>query len=157
MKSKQFMSVKMLLAVVFSAIMIVSCDKDDDNPRLRSVEKDLEQVEESGFTGSIVLSENSDQSFNIKVTLDSTANEEVHLVELVNGSFDDPGEVALNLKDITGTGDKVTVDNTLIKKIKIGEDSVDVNYSSFLTKETFVRVIFSEAYPDSVLAVGKFK
>lgn len=157
MKRKQFKSLKILLPVLFSAFVLVSCDKDDDGSKLRFVDKNLEEVGDSGFTGSIRLSENSDQSFNIRVIMDTTVNGETHLVELVNGTTDEPGEVALNLKEIEGTGGKVTVDNNNIKKIKIGSDSVDVNYNSFLEKSTFIRVIYSEDYPDSVIAVGRFK
>ena len=144
----------LLLAItgLTALITVSSCEKEKSN--LRSKNYALTAVT-SGATGMVIISENADKSFNIKVNVNKTFKDTVHLVKLYSGSLTTPGALALALGNITGTGNAVSSEARNIKQIKLADNSMkNVTYDSIVNYKAFIKVLHSEFRGDSLLARG---
>jgi hypothetical protein len=144
----------LLLTVTGLAVLITvsSCKKEKSS--LRSKDYALSAVT-TGATGTVTISENADKSFNIKVNVNKTFKDTVHLVKLYSGSLSTPGALALALGNITGTGNAVSSEARNIKQIKLADNSMkNVTYDSIVNYKAFIKVFHSEFRGDSLLARG---
>lgn len=143
-----------LLASAFCSLLLVSCDKDDDTAA-RSQEFNLQQEGNNGVTGKLRVSENADKSFNLRVTLNKSVKDTVHLLRLYNGSLNDEGVLALSLNNITGNGGAVSAETLSIKKLK-GPDNTEIqlNYDSILKYNAYLHVLYSATKSDSIISKG---
>jgi hypothetical protein len=136
-------AVALVLGVTFAA-----CSDDDDaTPSLRSKEfKLIKGLTDSTQVGTVKLSENTDSSINLTLTLNSTVKDTVSKVYLIKGTATAPLADSLTKGDLKGTGSKVSVD--------IWKSSKAYKYDSALANiSAFAKVKFS-ATKDSVIAVG---
>jgi hypothetical protein len=137
-------AVALVLGVTFAA-----CSDDDDaTPSLRSKEfKLIKGLTDSTQVGTVKLSENTDSSVNLTLTLNSTAKDTVTKVYVIKGTATAPlADSLFKGGDLKGTGSKVSID--------IWKSSKAYKYDSALANiSAFAKVKFS-ATKDSVIAVG---
>lgn len=151
MKTGKF-GLLLTLPVLAALITVSSCKKDKSS--LRSKDYTLTAVT-TGANGTVTISENTDKSFNIKVNLNKSIKDTVHLVKLYSGSLTTPGALALTLGNITGTGNAVSGETRNIKQIKLPDNSMkNVTYDSIINYKAFIRVFHSTFRGDSLLAKG---
>jgi hypothetical protein len=142
------------LPVLAAMVIVSSCEKDKDN--LRQKDFTLAAVGTVGASGVVTISENSDKSFNVKLSLNKSVKDTVHLVKMYSGSIANPGALALTLSNITGTGNTVVSGETRnIKQIKLSDNSMkNVTYDSIINYKAFIRVFHSAFRGDSLIANG---
>ena len=155
----KFVKFRSAIAIALMSAMLpvtmISCDKDDDNDNLRSKEYPLAAVGNSGVTGKVTFKENTDKSFNVIVSVTKSQKDTVHLLNILNGTVANPGPVALNLANITGTGAAATSETKNVKQIKLADNSMkNVTYDSILKFTGHVKMVFSATKSDSTLASG---
>lgn len=142
-----------MLPVLAAMVTISSCEKDKDN--LRQKNFTLTAVGTVGASGTVTISENSDKSFNVRLNLNKSVKDTVHLVKMYSGSIANPGALALTLSNITGTGNAVSGETRNIKQIKLPDNSMkNVTYDSIINYKAFIRVFHSAFRGDSLIANG---
>jgi len=135
------------------SLFLVSCDKDD-GPRY--TEYSIPANGNSGINALVRITEKSATSFDLKVSLSGSKKDTVHVMKIYNGSPDNPGNVAIDLSNITGTGGPVSGQTSNISQIKWTDGSNKTfNYDSIVKHTAFIRVNFSAFNSDSVVARGK--
>jgi hypothetical protein len=161
MKTSNFFRRGVVIAAASICVIIFACKKNDDNvPQLRTQEYSLSAVGASKVTGKVTVTENADKSFNVKVALDSSAKDTVHLMNIHNGSIASPGDIAIPLNSITGTGAAATGETQNIKTAMQGDVTVPLTYDSILVYNGYLNVYYSAARADSLIAranIGKNK
>lgn len=145
------------LAITLPALIIIvavsSCKKDKDN--LRQKDYSIAAVGTLGATGTVTVSENSDKSFNLKVSINKSVKDTVHLVKVFSGSLTTPGALALTLGNITGSGNAVSGETRNIKQIRLADNSMkNVTYDSIINSKAFIRVYHSAFRADSLISRG---
>jgi len=151
MLTKKIVSMSLLLGVGLS-LTVISCKKDSNN--LRSKTYPLTAVF-AGATGTVTISENADKSFNIKVLVDKSVRDTLHLVKLYSGSLTTPNAIALPLSTIVGTGNTASAETASIKQIKLPANSMkNVTYDSIINYKAFIKVFHSTFRGDSLIAKG---
>jgi hypothetical protein len=145
------------IAIILTSFVIIgaasSCKKDKNN--LRKKDYSLEAVGTLNASGTVTISENSDKSFNIRISLNKSVKDTVHLVKMFSGSLTTPGAEALNLANITGTGNAVSGETRNIKQIKLADNTLkNVTYDSIINYKAFIRVYHSTFRADSLIAKG---
>jgi hypothetical protein len=153
---KMKMRSKSTIMILSSLVLLYglnSCKKE--KTQLRQKEYALTAVGSLGASGSVVVSENADQSFSVRVSLTKTVKDTVHLVRMFSGSIAVPGAKALDLTNINGTGGAVTATTANIKQIRLPDNSLkNVTYDSVIKMKAFVRVFHSSFRGDSLIARG---
>lgn len=161
MKVKNLFSRTLLAAAVSTCAIMFACKKsDDDIPQLRSQEYSLSPVGASHITGKVTFTENADKSFNVKVALDSSVKDTVHVMHIHNGSVSSPGDIAIPLSSITGTGAAASAETRNINTALMNEATVPLTYDSVLVYNGYLNVHYSAARTDSLIAqtnIGKNK
>lgn len=151
------------LFVMLAALLVVcffSCAKEKsfenkDATSLRSREYPLNEVGGSGVLGSIVISENSDSSFNVLVSVTKSVQDTVHVVHIHKGAVGSGGTVAVNLTPITGTGGATESETTNISEIVLPDNTTEkINYDGIMNFTGYVDVHYSALKSDSLLAEG---
>lgn len=141
------------LAGIIALVTVSSCKKDKDN--FRSKDYTLAAVGTVGASGTVTISENSDKSFNVKVSLNKSVKDTVHLVKMYSGSLVTPGALALTLGTITGNGGAVSSETRNIRQIKLADNSMkNVTYDSIINYKAFIKVFHSAFRADSLIAKG---
>jgi hypothetical protein len=150
-KAARLMAVGLVLAVAFAAC------KDDDKttPSLRSKTFNLTVSSSSASqAGTVKLSENTDSSVNLTVTLTKTTSGVKSPLYLIGGTVAAPLTDTLMIDTIAGTGNAVT--QTLWNKIKtvtVNGQQRKFNYDSAMALPAFAKISYS-ATKDSVVAIG---
>ena len=161
MKVTNLFSRAVVIAAASICVIMFACKKNDDNiPQLRSQEYSLSPVGGSGIKGKVTFTENTDKSFNVKVALDSSVKDTVHVMHIHNGSIASPGGIAIPLNSITGTGAAASSETQNIKTAMQGETSVPITYDSVLVYNGYLNVHYSASRIDSLIAqtnIGKNK
>jgi len=147
------------LAITLPALIIIvavsSCKKDKDKDNLRQKDYPIAAVGTLGATGTVTVSENSDKSFNLKVSINKSVKDTVHLVKVFSGSLTTPGALALTLGNITGSGNAVSGETRNIKQIRLADNSMkNVTYDSIINSKAFIRVYHSTFRADSLISRG---
>lgn len=151
MKTGKF-GLLLTLPVLVALITVSSCKKDKSS--LRSKDYALSAVT-TGASGTVTISENADKSFNIKVSLNKSVKDTVHLAKLYSGSLTNPGALAVTLSNITGTGNAASGETRNITQIKLADNSMkNVTYDSIINYKAFIKVFHSAFRGDSLLAKG---
>jgi hypothetical protein len=160
MKAGMFRSLLLVMGLALFTGCLYSCSKEKsfenggDPSSLRSKEYALNEVGGSGVSGSIVISENNDSSFNILVSVNNSVQDTVHLVHLHNGSPGSGGNVALTLESITGTGGATQSETTNISEIELSDRSIEkMTYDDIIKFTGYVDVHYS-VNNDSLIAEG---
>ena len=153
----KFVNIKQAIAIaLISALMpvtMISCDKGDDDVRWK--EYPLAATGGSGVTGKIRFTENADRSFNVLVTLNKSVKDTAHLVNILHGSTTTPGATAIELTNITGTGNTASSETKNIKQMKLPDNSLkNINYDSILKFNGNVNVLYSATRSDSSITKG---
>ena len=156
MKAASFRWRSVMTGVLTATILFFACKKDDvSKPALRSQEYPLSAAGNSGVTGKITISENTDSSFNVKVALDRSVKDTVHVLHIHNGSISSPGNIAIPLTSITGTGGAASSITSNIKQVTLPGSTVKVlTYDSILVYNGYVNVHYSAYRIDSLIAQG---
>jgi hypothetical protein len=161
MKTSNYFGRGIVFAAVSTCVIMFACKKNEDNvPQLRSTEYSLSPAGASHVTGKVTVTENADKSFNVKVALDSSVKDTVHVMHIHNGSVASPGSIAIPLTSITGTGAAASSQTLNIKTAMQGETSVPITYDSILVYNGYLNVHYSAARIDSLIAqanIGKNK
>ncbi|MBI1781124.1 MAG: hypothetical protein HYR66_07105 [Sphingobacteriales bacterium] len=140
------------LPILVALITVSSCKKDKSS--LRSKDYALSAVT-TGANGTVTISENADKSFNIKVSLNKSVKDTVHLAKLYSGSLTTPGALAVTLSNITGTGNAASGETRNITQIKLADNSMkNMTYDSIINYKAFIKVFHSAFRGDSLLAKG---
>ncbi len=152
MKSATF---KSFIAIAFSStLLLFACKKDDTSSSVqpRSKEYALTPVDSSGVTGKVIITENTDSSFNVLVALDKSVKDTMHIVELRNGSITSQGGPSLSLNSISGTGAAASSTTSNIKQLKLGDNTLKtMTYDSIIAFNGYVNVYYSASRLDSVI------
>jgi len=152
MKIKKY-GLAITLSVLIIIVAVSSCKKDKDN--LRQKDYSIAAVGTLGATGTVTVSENSDKSFNLKVSINKSVKDTVHLVKVFSGSLTTPGALALTLGNITGSGNAVSGETRNIKQIRLADNSMkNVTYDSIINSKAFIRVYHSTFRADSLISRG---
>jgi hypothetical protein len=139
------------LPVLAAMVTVTSCKKDKNN--LRQRDYTLTAVGTVGASGIITVSENSDKSFNVRLSINKSVKDTVHLVKMYSGSLTTPGALSLTLNNITGTGNTVSGETRNIKQIKLADNSMkNVTYDSIINYKAFIKVFHSAFRGDSLIA-----
>lgn len=161
MKVTKLFSRAVVVVAAGICVIMFACKKNDDNiPQLRSQEYSLSAVGASRITGKVTVTENTDKSFNVKVALDSSVKDTVHVMHIHNGSIASPGGIAIPLNSITGTGGPASGETQNIKTAMMGETTVPITYDSILVYNGYLNVHYSASRIDSLIAqtnIGKNK
>ncbi len=138
------------LAIAISlGTIFTACDKNSDTPTLRKKEYTLVPVGGSGVTGKVTVSENTDKTFNVLLSLDKSVKDTIHISHIHKGSIASPGAVAIPLVNITGTGTSAQGLSSNINTI---------TYDSLLNYNGYINVHYSAFRIDSLIAqvnIGK--
>lgn len=162
MKGGMFRGLLLMMGIAWWSVCLFSCAKEKsfekgsgaDSTALRSKEYPLNEVGGSGVSGTIVISENTDSSFNVVVSVVKSVQDTVHIVHLHNGSVGSNGSVAITLQSITGTGGEAQSETSHINEIILADASAqNMTYDDIINFTGYVDVHYS-AYSDSVLAAG---
>lgn len=152
MKIKKY-GIAITLSVLIIVVAVSSCKKDKD--KLRQKNYSIEAVGTLGATGIVTVSENNDKSFNVKVSINKSVKDTVHLVKVFSGSLTTPGALALTLGNITGSGNAVSGETRNIKQIKLADNSMkNVTYDSMINNKSFIKVYHSTFRGDSLISKG---
>ena len=152
MKIKKY-GIAITLSVLIIVVAVSSCKKDKD--KLRQKNYSIAAVGTLGAAGTVTVSENSDKSFNLKISLNKSIKDTVHLVKVFSGSLTTPGALALTLGNITGSGNAVTGETRNIKQIKLTDNSMkNVTYDSIINYKAFIKVYHSAFRGDSLISKG---
>lgn len=142
-----------LISAVMPATMI-SCDKDDD-VATRYKEYPLAATGNSGVTGKVRFTENTDKSFNVLVSLNKSVKDTVHLVNILHGTTTTPGAVAIALANITGSGAAASSETKNVKQLRLPDNSMkNITYDSIIKFTGHVNVLYSATRSDSSIAKG---
>ncbi|MDX2045160.1 MAG: hypothetical protein SFU87_00145 [Chitinophagaceae bacterium] len=157
MTINNFFSRSFFSAAVIAVVLFIACKKEDEKLQsaLRSKEYSLNAFNGSGVTGKITFTENTDKSFNILVSLDKSVKDTVHLVHIRNGSIAEPGNIAIPLTSITGTGTAASSQTNNVKQAVLPDSTVKlINYDSLLNYTGYLNVHYSTFRIDSLLSQG---
>ena len=107
---KAFNAIGLLVLAIFLAfifsILFSSCKK---NPvALRTTSIILNPTAGNTINGKAVITENANHSFSINITLQNTIKDSVMVMHIHNGSIAAPGNIAIPLTSIKGTGAQAT-------------------------------------------------
>ncbi len=138
-----------------------SCEKKDvasSTTTLRSKEIILIPVTGSTVAGKAVFAENADHSTNIQITLENTVKDTIHVMHIHNGGISSPGNIAIPLSDIKGTGGQATGTTLNIKTATSpGGAVVNISYDSLVTYAGYVNVHYSTAQTNRSISNGNIK
>jgi hypothetical protein len=136
-------------------ITFAACSDDDDNaPNLRRKEYKLTaDTAATAQVGTLLLTENTDSSVNLRITLNKTVKDVKHPYQLISGTTAVPGTV-LYTDSITGTGNAVSDDIWKnLDTVTYNGSKRKFNYDSAVALNAFAVVKYS-ATKDSVIAIG---
>ena len=152
MKIKKY-GIAITLSVLIIIVAVSSCKKDKDD--LRQKAYSIAAVGTLGAAGTVTVSENSDKSFNLKISLNKSIKDTVRLVKVFSGSLTTPGALALTLGNITGSGNAVSGETRNIKQIRLADNSMkNVTYDSIINYKAFIRIYHSSFRGDSLISRG---
>ncbi|MBL7763243.1 MAG: hypothetical protein JNL23_07425 [Chitinophagaceae bacterium] len=149
--------VMLVAASAMLAVVIYSCNKDDDgtNDNIRSKEYTLAAVNSSGVSGKVTITENTDKSFNVLVNIDNSVKDTVHPLHIHNGSVNVPGNIAIPLSSITGTGGAAQSLTSNINSVTWPDSTVHViTYDSIIQYNGYLNVHYSAYRMDSLISQG---
>ncbi len=140
-------------------ITFAACSDDDApaGPQTRTKEYKLSKsASDATQVGAITLTENTDSSVNLSITLKASAKDIKHPFYLISGSVATPTTDTLVRDSIAGTGAEATkviwnkVDSVIVngQKRKFNYDSAVKNIAAF------AKVSYSASKKDSVIAIG---
>ena len=155
-----FAPMVILMALIF-VISFSSCEKKDvatTTATLRTKEIILTTTAGNSVSGKALIAENADHSFNVNITLQNTVKDTVMVMHIHNGSIAAPGNIAIPLTNITGTGGQAT-GTTL--NIKSGTSSTNttatLTYDNIIAYSGYINIHYSAAQINKVVANGNIQ
>lgn len=140
--------------LVFALMMIAgftSCDSDDDgvdNPPFEGETKEytLNEMGDSGVTGTVTFIENEDGSSTVEFELDGTEDGDMHPAHILYGNAAEGGEIAIPFEPIDGdTGTSTTEVSEL-------EDGTEITYEELVDFDGYINVYLSEDELETIVA-----
>ena len=139
------------IAVGLGALLFFSACSKDENLTLRNEQFGLNQVSNSGVSGTVFVAENQDHSFNITVRLNNSVKDTIHIMNV----YKTPGQVAVKLADIKGTGSAAIGETkNIAQAVEVTGNFGSVNYDQVIAQKNIVRVLMS-ASNNLVLCEGE--
>ena len=155
-----FAALAILLAFIF-AVSFSSCEKKDvatTTATLRTKEIALTSAGGSTVTGKAIIAENADHSFNVNITLQNTVKDTVEVMHIHNGTIAAPGNIAIPLTSITGTGGQATGTTLNIKTgLSATGATVNLTYDNIITYAGYFNVHYSAAQISRLIANGNIQ
>lgn len=155
-----FAPMVILMALIF-AISFSSCEKKDvatTTATLRTKEIILTTTAGNSVSGKALVAENADHSFNVNITLQNTVKDTVMVMHIHNGNIAAPGNIAIPLSNITGTGGQA-IGTTL--NIKSGTSSTNttatLTYDNIIAYAGYINIHYSAAQINKVVANGNIQ
>jgi hypothetical protein len=149
-------TVLLLFTIAFS-----SCDKTDaatSTATLRTAEIALTATTGNTVNGKAVIAENADHSFNVQITLQNTVKDTVHIMQIRNGSISSPGNIAVPLTNITGTGGQATGTTLNINTaVSASGATVTITYDSIIKPTRYFNVYYSASQVNTIVANGNIQ
>ena len=162
-KTFNFISV-LILALYLTLILsftLTSCEKKDaatSAATLRTKEVLLDSANGYPVYGKAVIAENADHSFNVSITLQNTIKDTVMAMHFHNGSIASPGNIAVPLTPITGTGGAATGTTLNITSgVNAAGASVSLTYDSIIKPTRYINVHYSAAQINTIIAHGNIQ
>jgi hypothetical protein len=160
MKRGLFRVSLLMMSIVLVSIIVSACSKEksfengDGSGGLRSKEYPLNEVNDSGVDGSIVITENADSTFNVLVNLNKSEQDTGYVLHMHHGSISNPGAIAILLTAVTGTGGAVQSETNNIREVRLPDNTRErVTYDDMLSFEGYVDV-HAGTQTDPVIAQG---
>ena len=144
------------LAFIFS-MSLSSCKK---NPvaALRTKTIILNPTSGNTINGKAIITENANHSFSVNITLQNTIKDSVMVMHIHNGSIAAPGNIAIPLTNITGTGGQATGTTLNIKTgLSATGATVNLTYDNIITYAGYFNVHYSAAQINKVVANGNIQ
>ncbi|SFN73208.1 hypothetical protein SAMN05428949_3304 [Chitinophaga sp. YR627] len=151
-------ALKMGALALAMGITFAACSDDDDNPTPapgRTKEYKLtKSATDATQVGTITLSENTDSSVNLAITLKASAKDIKHPFYLIGGTVAAPVTDTLTKDTLVGNGAEATkVIWNKIKTVVVNGSTRKFNFDSALKINAFAKVRYS-ATKDSTIAIG---
>ncbi|WP_037314545.1 CHRD domain-containing protein [Salegentibacter sp. Hel_I_6] len=140
--------------LAFALMMVAgftSCDSDDDGvetPEFQGETKEytLNEIGDSGVSGTVTFMENEDGSTTVEFDLDGTPEDGMHPAHIHMGTAAETGEIAVSFEPIDGaTGTSTTEVSTL-------DDGTSVSYEELLDFDGYINVHLSAEELATVVA-----
>ncbi len=162
---KTFITIaKLSVATILTLIITIafsSCDKKDvaaSTAVLRTKTIVLNATSGNTQSGSAVIAENADHSFNINITLQNTVKDTVMVMHIHNGSIASPGSIAIPLTSIKGTGSSASGTTLNIKTAASANGTATaVTYDNIITYLGYFNVHYSTVQIAKVVANANIK
>lgn len=152
--------IAIMLAFIFS-ITLSSCEKKDiptTTATLRTKEVVLSPTTGNTQAGKAVIAENADHSFNVSITLQNTVKDSVMVMHIHNGSITSPGNIAIPLSNLSGTGAQA-VGNTLniVTVNSTSNTAIPITYDNIIGYAGYFDIHYSAKQIAKVVANGNIK
>ena len=146
------------IAITVASLALNGCKKTATIPALRAKQISLTSQGGSPISGVAVFKENRDHSTNIEITLQQTVKDTIHVVQIDNGTVTAPGNVAISLNSIKGTGGqaKGITANVRSTTNSTGK-TMNVTYDQLITYPGSIIVYYSVKQPKRIVATAKIR
>lgn len=140
--------------LAFALMMVAgftSCDSDDDGVDVPDFEGEtkeytLNEMSDSGISGTVTFIENEDGSATVEFDLEGTEDGNLHPAHIHYDNAAEGGEIAVPFEIINGaTGTSITEVSSL-------EDGTDISYDELVAFDGYINVHLSEEELETVVA-----
>lgn len=140
--------------LVFALMMVAgftSCDSDDDGVDIPPFEGDtkeytLNEMSDSGVSGTVTFIENEDGSATVEFDLEGTEDGNMHPAHIHIGTAAEGGDIAVTFDPIDGsTGSSTTEVSAL-------DNDTDITYEELVAYDGYINVHLSEDELETIVA-----
>jgi hypothetical protein len=139
--------------LAFTLMMIAgftSCESDDDSVDIPfegdTEEYTLNEMSDSGITGTVIFTENEDGSATVAFDLEGTEDGELYPTHIHYDNAADGGEIAIPLEPIDGTT------GISITEVSALEDGTDITYEELIEFDGYINVHKSAEDLETIVA-----
>ncbi|TDN85207.1 hypothetical protein DET49_1174 [Salegentibacter sp. 24] len=139
--------------LAFTLMMIAgftSCESDDDSVDIPfegdTEEYTLNEMSDSGITGTVIFTENEDGSATVAFDLEGTEDGELYPTHIHYDNAADGGEIAIPLEPIDGTT------GISITEVSALEDGTDISYEELIEFDGYINVHKSAEDLETIVA-----
>jgi len=140
--------------LAFALMMVAgftSCDSDDDgveNPPFVGDTKEytLNEMSDSGVSGTVTFIENEDGSTTVEFELEGTEDGNMHPAHIHYGNAAEGGEIAIPFEPIDGA------DGLSTTEVSELEDGTDISYDELVDFDGYINVHLSEDELETIVA-----
>lgn len=155
---KSGLTAGLVIAITIACLVLNGCKKTVTSPALRTKQISLTSQGGSPISGVAVFKENSDHSTNIEITLQHTVKDTIHVIQIHNGTITVPGNVAISLNSIKGTGGQAKGVTANIKSATNSTGkTINVTYDQLITYPGAIIAYYSAKQPKRIVATAKIR